>query len=325
MQATALPPQSISFTSYATNFIQNAPYREQKNGKSGLSTNTLRSYQNFFKIWLKFEQQFETPLCFKELDQNKITLFKQWLLEDCRYSINNVGRILSALKTICLDAQKNDIPTHPYVNFIRAISQSRQQKIIHTLSFDEIKRIENCKVPQNLENAKKWLIIGCWIGQRVSDLLTLTPGQIRPSKNNGVYVDIFQQKTQKHITVGVINPLAIEFLTTDFPKKMYAPKFNKQLKEVLKLAGITQMVTAQKFNAKMKRKETGIFPKYAIIASHDLRRSFATNFYSKIPTALLMNMTGHSRETTFLKYIGLKENRDSYADDFMRGISQLEL
>ena len=36
-------------------------------------------------------------------------------------------------------------------------------------------------------------------------------------------------------------------------------------------------------------------------------------------------MTGHSRETTFLKYIGLEENRDSYADDFMREISQLEL
>lgn len=325
MQATALPPQSMSFTSYAINFIQNAPYREQKNGKSGLSANTLRSYQNFYNIWLKFEQQFEISLCFKELDQNNISLFKQWLLEDRKYSINNVGRILSALKTICLDAQKNDIPTHPYVNFIRSMSQSRQQKIIHTLSFEEIEKIETCKVPQHLKNTKKWLIIGCWIGQRVSDLLTLTPRQIRPSKNKGVYVDIFQQKTQKHVTVGVINPLAIRFLTTDFPKKMYAPKFNKQLKEVLKLAGINKVVTAQKYNGKIKRKETGIFPNYAVIASHDLRRSFTTNFYSKIPTALLMNMTGHSRETTFLKYIGLEENRDSYADDFMRGVSQLEL
>lgn len=70
MQATVLHiQQSISFTSYATNFIKNAPYREQKNGKSGLSTNTLRSYQNFFNIWLKFEQQFETSLSFKELDK----------------------------------------------------------------------------------------------------------------------------------------------------------------------------------------------------------------------------------------------------------------
>ena len=105
----------------------------------------------------------------------------------------------------------------------------------------------------------------------------------------------------------MINPLAIQFLTKDFPK-MYTPKFNKQLKEVRKLAGITQMVTAQKHNGKIKRKETGIFPKYAVIASHNLRRFFATNFYSKIPTALLMNLTGHSRETTFLKYIGLEEN-----------------
>lgn len=185
MQATAFPPQSISFSSYAINFIQNAPYREQKNGKSGLSANTLRNYQNFFTIWLKFEQQFEETLFFNELDQNKITLFKQWLLEDRNYSINNVGRILSALKTICLDAQK--------------------------------------------------------------------------------------------------------------------------------------------YNGKIKRKETGIFPKYTIIASHDLRRSFATNFYSKIPTPLLMSMTDHSRETTFLKYIGLEENRDSYANDFMRNVSLLEL
>lgn len=82
---------------------------------------------------------------------------------------------------------------------------------------------------------------------------------------------------------------------------------------------------AQKYNGKIKRKETGIFPKYTIIASHDLRRSFATNFYSKIPAPLLMSMTDHSRETTFLKYIGLEENRDSYANDFMRNVSLLEL
>jgi len=40
---------------------------------------------------------------------------------------------------------------------------------------------------------------------------------------------------------------------------MYAPKFNKQLKEVLKLAGITQIVTAQKFNGKLNGKKQGFF------------------------------------------------------------------
>lgn len=98
-----------------------------------------------------------------------------------------------------------------------------------------------------------------------------------------------------------------------------------KLEAILKLAGINAMVHAHRYNGKIKRKETGIYPKYAVIASHDLRRSFATNFYGKIPTAILMNMTGHSRETTFRQYIGMDEKRDSFADAFMEGMSQMEL
>ena len=119
--------------------------------------------------------------------------------------------------------------------------------------------------------------------------------------------------------------MAIHILTQDFPKRMYPERFNKQLKLVLKEAGLTQMVKAHLYNGKTKRKETGIFPKYAIIASHDLRRSFATNFYGKIPTPILMNMTGHEGETSFLTYIGMDQKRDSFADAFMQGVAKMEL
>ena len=97
------------------------------------------------------------------------------------------------------------------------------------------------------------------------------------------------------------------------------------MKKVLQLAGINQMVKAHRYNGKIKRKETGIYPKYAIMSSHDLRRSFATNFFGQIPTPILMSMTGHARETTFMKYIGRDQNRYSYADLFMEGISQIEM
>jgi hypothetical protein len=39
------------------------------------------------------------------------------------------------------------------------------------------------------------------------------------------------------------------------------------------------------------------------------RRSFATNFYGKIPTTYLIYITGHSTEAMFLNYIG-KSNKD---------------
>ena len=36
-----------------------------------------------------------------------------------------------------------------------------------------------------------------------------------------------------------------------------------------------------------------------------------------------MNMTGHTKESTFMGYIGWDPNRDSYADAFMEGVMQL--
>ena len=60
------------------------------------------------------------------------------------------------------------------------------------------------------------------------------------------------------------------------------------------------------------------------MASHDLRRSFATNFYGKIETPIIMRMTGHSRENNFLRYIGKSEDLDYVADTFIAKINALD-
>ena len=49
-----------------------------------------------------------------------------------------------------------------------------------------------------------------------------------------------------------------------------------------------------------------------------MRRSSASNYYGQIETPLLMNITGHSKESTFLSYIGTQVNKDTYADAFMK-------
>ncbi|WP_060875587.1 hypothetical protein [Myroides odoratus] len=57
------------------------------------------------------------------------------------------------------------------------------------------------------------------------------------------------------------------------------------------------------------RKRFGFRPKLVTIdkcdaiTSHIGRRSFASNFYGKIPTALLMDATGHATEQMFNRYI----------------------
>ncbi|MFT4800272.1 MAG: hypothetical protein ACI93N_000030, partial [Flavobacteriaceae bacterium] len=41
------------------------------------------------------------------------------------------------------------------------------------------------------------------------------------------------------------------------------------------------------------------------------------NYFGKIETPILMEITGHSRESTFLSYIGENPNKDPIADVFM--------
>ena len=47
-----------------------------------------------------------------------------------------------------------------------------------------------------------------------------------------------------------------------------------------------------------------MYPKWELVSTHICRRSFATNHYGKLPTPVLMAITGHTTERMFLKYIG---------------------
>jgi len=147
-------------------------------------------------------------------------------------------------------------------------------------------------------------------------LLALKPEQIKQGKN-GVLINVLQQKTNLQVTIGISDPFVIDILETSFPKQINAVNFNRELKIIARLAGMTKVVTGRKVNPETRRKELGEYPKYSLLSAHDLRRSFATNLYGKVPTPLIMKMTGHQKEGNFLLYIGEHPNKDHYAEEFL--------
>ncbi|EMY3554095.1 tyrosine-type recombinase/integrase, partial [Flavobacterium psychrophilum] len=162
----------------------------------------------------------------------------------------------------------------------------------------------------------------CEIGQRGGDLLKITNENIR-YKGKSIYLDILQQKTNKSVTVGLIAPHVIDIIENSLPKEMPHQKLNDFIKIVCKLAGIDAVVKGTKLNTETNRKELGMYPKYDLMASHCFRRSFATNYYKKIPTPILINITGHSKESLFLTYINKREDKDANADLFMQFYEEL--
>ena len=328
--------------------IDNANTRKVKtNGgfKIGLSASTIKNYTLFKNIISEYQTTIKKQIQFIEITKPFVEKFTNWLVNSKNYSTNYAGKQLEILKTVCIDAEKNEIPITPYSKIIQHFRESENDRYIQTLSFEELEQIrtfaipndetlkqfkkdnpELCKnialTPETINNARNWILLGCEIGQRGGDLLKITNENIR-YKGKSIYLDILQQKTNKSVTVGIIAPHVIDIIENSLPKEMPHQKLNDFIKIVCKLAGIVEVVKGTKLNTETNRKELGMFPKYDLMASHCFRRSFATNYYKKIPTPILINITGHSKESLFLTYINKREDKDANADLFMKFYEEL--
>ena len=324
--------------------IDNANTRTIKES-TGLSKETIKSYVSFKKVIEEYQIVIKKQIQFIDLTATFIEKFKIWMLNKKKYAKNTTGRKLQMLKTICIDAEKHEIIVTPYSKTIQHFKESDKDRYIQTLSFQELEQIQNADftnqellnqfkkenpeltnrltiTTETMNNARNWILLGCEIGQRGGDLLNIKPENIRYN-GKSIYIDIIQQKTNKSVTVGVFSPYVSELVLNSFPKKIAHQKLNDIIKVVCKLVGIVEVVKGSKLNTKTNRKETGLYPKYELIASHCFRRSFATNYYKKIPTPILINITGHSKESLFLTYINKREDKDANADLFKKFYEEL--
>lgn len=301
--------------------IDNANTRKVKtNGgfKIGLSASTIKNYSLFKSIVLQYQTTTKKQIQFIEITKPFVDKLTNWLINTKQYSTNYAGKQLEILKTVCIDAEKNEIPITAYSKTIQHFRETENDRYIQTLSFDELERIRFVELPNaRLNNVRNWILLGCEIGQRGGDLLAITHENIR-YKGKSIYLDIIQQKTDKNVTIGIIAPHVIDIVENNLPTKIQHQRLNDQIKEVCQLAGVVEVVKGSKLNTETNRKELGFYPKYELIASHCFRRSFATNYYKKIPTPILINITGHSKESLFLTYINKREDKDANADLFMQ-------
>jgi integrase len=262
--------------------------------------------------------KYETFIGKKILIKNINDIFKNEFVnyqKERMYSQNTIQREFVTIKTFCKHARYLGIETHSQLDALR-IDRQKVDKIYLTL--EDLTKIENISKNQltdNLDNAKDWLIISCYTGQRVSDFMRFTDEQIRIEDGKHL-IEFTQNKTDKIMTVPLHNKV-LEILKKrkgKFPYKISDQKYNDFIKIVCELAEINEHTIGSKLLETKKgsgvyRKQSGTFKKYELVTSHIGRRSFATNFYGTIPTTFLIYITGHSTESMFLNYIG-KSNKD---------------
>lgn len=290
-QAGAIPDKLVKYFEY---------YAIHK--KSTLEASTSKRIKVVTHLLERFEKKTKTEYFINDVNADFKLKFEAYCAKE-KYSINTIAAAMKIIKTVCYHARNNGIETHFQLNSIK-LKTDNVDKIF--LSSEEIEKIEKTSLQHDaLVNARDWLVISCETGQRVSDLMRFSKEQIR-YEGDVPLIEFTQVKTGKIMAIPLSKKVRsiLDKREGEFPRKISDQRYNEHIKKVCELAELNTPTKGSKMDKDTNRKISGIFPKFELVTSHIGRRSFATNNYGRIPTSLLINVTGHTTEAMFLQYIG---------------------
>lgn len=298
--------KGIDFIEFIDKFLIECETSKNKTTKRPYAKSTLKKYGTANNILNEFVKD-RYYVSYKNLDQdfhNDIVLY----MEEKGLSGNTIGGYLKNIKVFAKEAS-NKFPVHPFI--LSPLFYLPSNRTMHIYcSVEELKKIKNWKADsEKLNNVRNWFVFGCWTGLRVSDWK-------RVNKIDTDIIEIRPEKT-KHSSGKVvaipIHPWIKEIIKKDgMPRPISEQRFNSYIKDVCEAVGLKELVHSSKVvnvnenkdEPAVMRKVVGYYPKYDLISSHTCRRSFATNNYLLgIDTLTIAQVTGHTTEANFLKYI----------------------
>ena len=315
-----VPKTDVSFLiNLMDDLISSLPNKKAKDGSIGLKKDTIKGYHTFKKNLTEYENFVGEKIRVTDIGIEEFNGFVDWLLVEKKYANNEISRKVKRLKHLLKYALEKGLKLSLPIVVIGDQFNFKTKKYINVITQEDFFKIVNLKdLPTYLENVRRWLLIGFNIGQRISDLQKIKQDEIRYDSDGIALIDIIQKKGQETLTVPIKLKQVIDILKYKFPHPISDQKFNEYMKEVCKRAGINEVVKGYKMNPETKRKELVEKPKYELLASHDLRRSFATYHYDKgIRVGAIMKITGHKRESTFYEYVGKNPKKDFDAYNFL--------
>lgn len=296
-------------------FIDEFIETSEKLGKTKGTITTYKQTRDILKAFTQKGTKYKS-LDFKNINFSFDDDFKHYLSVERGHNHNYIGKTYKNLKTFLNDATRKGFNTR--LDFKNFVKPSEEVDNIY-LSITEINTLYKFDFSKNerLEKVRDLFVMGCFTGARFSDWSKITPEniQIKRDKNDTPYemLILTPQKTgaKSEPLIIPVHPIVKEILNKyndELPKVPVSQNVNRYIKEVAKLAGINESI--QLNNSKSTKKAA---EKWELVVTHTARRSFATNaFKSGIPTLSIMRITGHKTESSFMKYIKIKNEENAF-------------
>ena len=102
-------------------------------------------------------------------------------------------------------------------------------------------------------NARKWLILACYTGQRGEDLIKRVIDKNFEKYGNDLIIKIKQQKGNKAVIIPVL-PKVKEIYESGLPYPISTQKLNKFFKKIGEIAGLNEMVLGRLRDKETKKR-----------------------------------------------------------------------
>jgi len=275
--------------------------------KKRFSHGTIKAYKGFRERYNEFCKFKRKQIDFNDINLDLYNDFVTYFTKK-NYSINTIGRHIKELKVIMRVSRDDGYHNNSEIEKrkFHAVTAKVDNIYLTESELAAMYALDLSGKP-NWDAARDVFLMGCYTAQRYSDYSIIEEQNIRKLSKGETVIDLKQLKTGSRVIVPARKEV-LEILAKYENKlpKTYEQKVNKYIKEVAKLAGITEPVEVEQMeNGRLVKK---VVPKNELVKTHTARRSGATNMYlAGIPAISIMKITGHKTEREFMKYIKASE------------------
>ena len=279
----------LSFYDYVDEFIERS-----KNTKKA---STVSEYGYTIRDLKAFEKYSRRRIDWETLDMKFYDAYMDYQYNVKGNSQNLFGKRIKTIKTFLNDAYERGINKHLMYKGFKVLQLETDAIYLNEEELNKIYKLD-LKKNKRLERVRDLFTVECNTGLRYQDLMTITKENVL---KNSIRIKVSKTGQTLNTLLLPITEKILKRYNYNLPK-ISNVNYNLYIKEIGELAGINDSITKNTYKSgkaiSFKRK------KYQLITTHTARRSFATNMYKRgYSPVMIMSITGHKKESTFLKYI----------------------
>lgn len=330
-------PLKPTFMQFIEQYISECESGERLRQKSTrkITPGTIKNYHGFLAQMKEYQAVRKRVVDWDDLTFDFYNDYKQFFISK-NYSPNTIARHIKNMKTILYAAKALHLTTRDdftsthwsadreevdniYITWERLrqmydfdmsdYQQMKQRAVRFAKDEEERKKVVHALMRdlyrQKLTEARDIFVLGCLVGQRVSDYKRINMDMIETITGDRKFLHLVQVKTGKDVYIPYNDMMGriLKKYKGGLPK-IYDQHLNDRIKVVGLLLGWTEPAGLMEHRGLMEYPSKKRF--CDAIVTHTARRTFATNAYRDgVPLSAIMAVTGHSSEEMLRRYLKL--------------------